>query len=72
MPIVDRFTAVDNLGLEYIIEEHRANLNTSDLDGKSSLHGYPEFRLSTGESVDKVSDNEFKIQQLEKTIKRKS
>ena len=72
MPIVDRFIAVDTLGLEYTIEEHRANLNTSDLGGKSSLHGFPEFRLSTGESVNQLSNDEYEILQLGKKIKRKS
>ncbi|WP_174903507.1 hypothetical protein [Burkholderia pseudomultivorans] len=59
--ITERFKATDNAGKVYEVVVLQDEIDTSDLDGPSSMLGMKEFRLSTGEALNRISENVFRV-----------
>ncbi|WP_412021928.1 hypothetical protein [Burkholderia cepacia] len=59
--ITERFKATDNAGKDYEVVVLQDEIDTSDLNGHSSMLGMKEFRLSTGEALNRVSESVFRV-----------
>ncbi|MFM0256074.1 hypothetical protein [Paraburkholderia sediminicola] len=68
--VTEQFKAKDESGNVYQVVVHRNSINTSTLDGPGSLLGLPDFRLSDGRSLNRISENVFQIVQTGTKIER--
>ncbi|MDR6447453.1 hypothetical protein J2794_003569 [Paraburkholderia terricola] len=68
--VTDQFKAKDDAGNVYQVVVHRNSINTSTLNGPGSLAGLPDFRLSDGRSLNRLSQDVFQIVQTGTKITR--
>jgi hypothetical protein len=68
--ITEQFKAKDGAGNVYQVVVRRNEINAGTLDRSGSLLGLPEFRLSDGRALNRVSENVFRIVQTGTEIAR--
>lgn len=72
MKKVEEFEAVDSNGKKYRVIHYKSIINTGELNNpNSTMLGLSDFRLSSGESINRVSESEFELLQQQIRIFRK-
>jgi len=62
MKRIEEFVAVDSTGKKYQVIHYKSIINSGGLDNPTStMLGLSEFRLSSGESINRISDTEFEL-----------
>ena len=69
---IEEFDATDNNNKKYRVIHYRSVISTADMDNpNNTVLGLSDFKLSTGESVNRISDTEFELLRPQIRIFRK-
>jgi hypothetical protein len=68
--LIDKFTAIDSTGNEYMISCYQTFITTRPLSGETeTLGGMKEFRCDSG-PVNRIDDNTFQIVATQTEVKK--
>lgn len=72
MKKIDEFDAFDSTNKKYRIVHYKSVKNVSDLSNQNAAkQGMSEYRLGTGERINRISDTEFELPMSKIRIFRK-
>jgi len=72
MKKIEEFDAVDSNGKKYRVIHYKSIKNTGTLDNPhSTMLGLSDYKLSSGESINRISDTEFELLRPQIRIFRK-
>ena len=72
MKKIEEFEAIDSNNKKYKVIHYKSVINTGDLDNPNTTKlGLSEYRLSNGDSINRISDTEFELLRPQIRIFRK-